>query len=272
MGCKDDNINQYQKLNKVLEKSSRTLDECFELFDVAYKATVNIYSVYKATESVINDFAEDNVIYLELRSTPRSEVDMTKEDYVEAIVRAIKDNKNKIIVKLLLSINRKDDIKTSEDTLLLILKMHRKYPDIIKGIDLSGNPKVGFFNKALFQTARDAGLKISLHCAEVKNDSEVEDMLNFKPDRIGHATCIHEKYGGNRSLWEKYCKLKIPIGIISNHNFSKTNLFIFYFLECCLTSNVLCGTARGYEDHHVTELIKYSLPYCLGVIFNFIYN
>jgi adenosine deaminase len=34
--------------------------------------------------------------------------------------------------------------------------------------------------------------------------------------------------------------------------------------ECCLTSNVVCGTAKNYETHHLQEWIKNALPFTLS--------
>lgn len=56
-----------------MNKTDKTLQECFKLFDVAYKVTNNPNNVYLATKSVIQDFDDDNVVYLELRTTPRAE-------------------------------------------------------------------------------------------------------------------------------------------------------------------------------------------------------
>lgn len=55
-------------------------------------------------------------------------------------------------------------------------------------------------------------MQITLHCGEVCNPTEVEKMLLFKPERIGHAICIHPKFGGNDDIWSLLCDLKIPVG------------------------------------------------------------
>lgn len=212
LGCFDESIEEYHRLNKVMERSSRTLDECFLLFKVAHNATRTKEAVYTATKDVIEEFFNDNAIYLELRTTPRSEECMTMEEYVETVVKAIQDNKLNIIVKLLLSIDRRYQLPASDNVMNLIIKMKNKYPDIIKGVDLSGNPNVGIFNSELFKKAKESGLSLSLHCGEVKNDKEVEEMLFLNPDRIGHATCIHPKYEGSEELWNLYCQKLIPAG------------------------------------------------------------
>lgn len=63
---------------------------CFKIFEIAHALTITPQTVFAATCDVIKEFHEDNVIYLELRSTPRAvEGSMTKEDYLEAMIKAL---------------------------------------------------------------------------------------------------------------------------------------------------------------------------------------
>ncbi|KAJ3648715.1 hypothetical protein Zmor_020494 [Zophobas morio] len=244
LGCSSEDILGYQKLTQQVFAQEKRLQECFSLFKIAHNSTNNRKAVYEATKYVVEEFRADNVIYLELRTTPRREENMTKIDYIEAVVKGIQDAQEGIITKLLLSIDRGHDLKTSEESMDAIIKMKKKYPSIIKGVDFCGNPNVGSFNCSLFKQARDNGLFVTLHCAEVKNNSEVDQILRFEPDRIGHGTFIHPKYGGFQEGWTLYKQKIIP-------------------LECCLTSNVLCGTVQCYKEHHLQEWIKNSLPFSL---------
>ena len=62
----------------------------------------------------------------------------------------------------------------------------------IVGIEVSGDPRSGDFNNFVegLQRAKDAGLKISVHTAEVESQmKETIDIINFKPHRLGH--CIY---------------------------------------------------------------------------------
>lgn len=80
---------------------------------------------------------------------------MNQNDYIETVIKAIKENENSnIIVKLLLSLDRRKSYEEQVETLDLIIKYKSKYPDIIKGIDLSGDPAKGEFFKDLFEKAR----------------------------------------------------------------------------------------------------------------------
>lgn len=68
---------------------SETLDMCFEKFKFAHDLVDSIAAVKLALSSVIEEFASENVIYLELRSTPRETSSMTKKEYLEAIADEI---------------------------------------------------------------------------------------------------------------------------------------------------------------------------------------
>lgn len=51
--------------------------------------TVTPEAIFHATYNTIKEFQDDNVIYLELRSTPRAIPEkMSKQEYVEAIIKA----------------------------------------------------------------------------------------------------------------------------------------------------------------------------------------
>lgn len=64
--------------------------------------------------------------------------------------------------------------------------------------DLSGNPVMGDFNslKPILIRARESGLKLTIHCAEVAGRTEeIKDILEFNGvDRIGHGTYLDGNY------------------------------------------------------------------------------
>lgn len=60
------------------------------MFDIAHTLTVTPQAVFVATCDVIEEFHKDNVIYLELRSTPRAvKGSMTKTEYLQAMIKAV---------------------------------------------------------------------------------------------------------------------------------------------------------------------------------------
>jgi adenosine deaminase len=93
----------------------------------------------------------------------------------------------KIRVRYLISINRQAGIEAAREALGLAVK-HTKF---VAGLELSGDPRYGDFAdyRDLLDCARkEHGFKISLHCAEtVELAGEAQQMIDFKPDRLGHC-------------------------------------------------------------------------------------
>ncbi|CAL7936842.1 unnamed protein product [Xylocopa violacea] len=173
---------------------------------------------------------------------------MTKQEYVEAIVKAFEVCKTdfpNILVKLLISINRKQGYKAAQENIELAIDFFKKYPQYIVGLDLSGDPMTGGTFLELLKKARVAGLKIAAHCAEVPNETETIDIFQFKPDRLGHCTCVHPTLQGSNKLFSMLLDTKIPV-------------------ELCLTSNVRCKTVPTYEIHQFKYLYEAGHPICLG--------
>ena len=54
-----------------LYAGERTLSEVFQLFGVIHQVTTDHAILTRITQEVIEDFAADNVQYLELRTTPK---------------------------------------------------------------------------------------------------------------------------------------------------------------------------------------------------------
>ncbi|CAH0491173.1 unnamed protein product [Peronospora farinosa] len=202
----------------------RSLDECFTMFGLIHQVVVSRRVLRRIVVEAVEDFAAENVKYLELRSTPRDlpRDGASRADYVDEVVSALeKCNARRdlnIEVRLLLSINRNQSLRLAEDTVNMALeRKHKQNCRLIVGIDLSGNserPNSEFkrFENVL-ERARAGGLKLTVHFAEHFDDDETNRILDFQPDRLGHACCVPEP------LYAKMLLLQIPV-------------------EICLTSNV----------------------------------
>lgn len=266
----DKGVIVFEDVKDVIMKNGRSLPECFQLFDLYHILTTDHETVTRITKEVVEDFAAENVVYLEIRTTPKNnEVKgMTKQSYMNAVIKGLKaveavdvvlfdsnlrtdkplscipmselggdTKKKKIYVRLLLSIDRREATSAALDTVNLAMEMK----DLgVVGIDLSGNPVVGEWETYLpaLERAKELGLPITVHCGEVANRKEIQAVLDFCPQRVGHVCCLEGEE------WKKLKSLMIPV-------------------EICLTSNVMTGGAPSLELHHFADLYNAKHPLSL---------
>ncbi|KAL4628426.1 hypothetical protein ACB092_05G237900 [Castanea dentata] len=259
----------FSDVEHVILKNDRSLTEVFKLFDLIHILTTDHTTVKRITQEVIEDFASENVVYLELRTTPKrnDSIGMTKRSYMEAVMEGLRavspvdvafaphnddagslreslpindagdGKRKKIYVRLLLSIDRRESTAAAMETVKLALEMR----DLgVIGIDLSGNPVVGEWMTYLpaLEFAREHGLYVTLHCGEVPNPKEIQAMLDFIPQRVGHA-CYFEE-----DDWKKLKHYNIPV-------------------EICLTSNVVTASVSSLDVHHFADLYNAKHPIVL---------
>jgi len=96
---------------------------------------------------VVEEFAADNVKYLELRTTPRDvpATGMTKSSYVASVVAAINAavmSEKDIIVRLILAMDRRMKPADIEETLKLAESYASQSDSVVVGLDFSGDPTV----------------------------------------------------------------------------------------------------------------------------------
>lgn len=138
---------------------------------------------------MLEDFADDGVVYLELRTTPRSSASFNIEEYVAIVVECLAAHgQDAMTTFLILSIDRRNTV----DEAMAVVHLAIQFRDRgVVGVDLCGDPTrgdVSLFRDA-FSKAKQHGLKITLHFAEVPASStalELETLVSFEPDRLGH--------------------------------------------------------------------------------------
>ncbi|KAI4765813.1 Metallo-dependent hydrolase [Aureobasidium sp. EXF-3400] len=221
----------------------------FPLFDqYIYALVCDEQSIRYATTSVLQDFLDDGVCYLELRTTPRAipAAGISKEDYVDVVLNAIFDftaseqnksstllHEEKLHTKLILSIDRKNSLAEALEVVALAIKYRHLG---VVGIDLCGNPTrkpISHLSPA-FAEATAQELAITLHFGEIaqEDSAELDMMLEWQPQRLGHVIHVSEDV-----------KAVIKQGKLG--------------LELCLSCNVLCKLSKGgFEAHHFGEWWK----------------
>lgn len=237
---KDKNLEKLERWKKCAEsREQQSLEECFEIFPLIHYLVDDAEAISMATKDVIQEFAADNVRYLELRSSPKENVvtGLTRRSYIETVLNEIQKSNhenNGILTRFLLSVDRKVPLSVMGEVVKLAEEFCNSSEGVLLGLDLSGNPFTTNIPEVipLLSRAKNAGLKLALHLAEVHDRSEESlVLLQVPPDRIGHGTFIHPAAGGTEEMEQLVKKLQIPI-------------------ECCLTSNLIGRTVKSYSQHH----------------------
>jgi adenosine deaminase len=177
--------NMSHLINKIaLDASDHGLsDKPFELFPIVHKMVNTLPIVRRILSEMVEDYAKENTIYLEIRTSPRSlDGDGTSvSEYIQAIVEDISELNHRyssnMIIKLILGIDRSKNVQDSR--VIVDYAIEHKYykgEKIIVGIDFSGNPQGGRFDdfKELFVFGRENGFNVTIHTAEAKELSDPE--------------------------------------------------------------------------------------------------
>lgn len=202
-----------------------------------------------STKTVLQDFQADGVVYLELRTTPRAipEKGITKDDYVRTVLNVLSawnsNDANILRAYLILSVDRRNTIAQAEEVVDLCVKYQSAG---VVGIDLCGDPAKGDIRifTDTFARAKAAGFKMTLHFAEAKvsaSDMELETLLSWKPDRLGHVIHVKEEY---RKIIER------------------ENIGVELCLSCNVHARMITGT---YGDHHFGMWRHTNVPVALSV-------
>jgi adenosine deaminase len=231
----------------------RDLSACFEVFGILHRVLNSKAVLARVTREILDDFSRENVVYLELRTTPRDmvsgeskEVVLSKREYLETVIAVVQDfeKTSEMVVRLLLSVDRSKTIADGLDTVELCREFfeatsHRH----VVGIDFSGNPKVKTFRemKPIFELAARYNLKVTVHIAEHWEDPDLEFILKeVRPGRIGHAVCLTPE-------WIEFL-LENPLPI-----------------EICPTSNLITRCVDSIEQHPFYEFYKVDKSYPLTI-------
>ncbi|RDW89864.1 putative adenosine deaminase [Aspergillus mulundensis] len=176
-----------------------SLNTFFQVFNQSIYHLVNdLESVAYATTSVLQAFLDDGVRYLELRTIPRASpnFNFTCDQYLSTVLDTIatfkSQNANNISIYLILGMDRgqltEDSTHAHEIIDLAIANRERG----VIGVDVCGNPTKGDISlcRDAFAKAKEHGLGLTVHFAEVHSvglREELETMLSFNPDRLGHV-------------------------------------------------------------------------------------
>ena len=215
----------------------QNLKDCFEYFKWVHTFIRSKEELKVSTRAVLESFANDGVKYLELRTSPKHLADGTSPaSYIATVLDEMYAIKN-IESNLILSIDRSRGCENAAIVTRLFEAFSKE--DKLVGADFSGNPKISSFSnyRHFFDSIRRLGFKTTLHCAETKSCKDTDAILDFQPDRIGHAIWLNEKQE------QRILDMKIPV-------------------EVCYSSNLIAAE-MGDMQHNVINWHKHNHPFII---------
>lgn len=202
--------------------------------------------IHRLTYEVIEDAAEDNIQYLELRFTPMA-LSKTKgfalHEVVHWVLLAVDIARHvfpQMQIELIASINRHESVDIAER----VTQIAVEHKEDIVGLDLAGD-EANFSAEpfaALFHEARAAGLGITAHAGEWTGVETVRHAIErLEANRIGHGVRVMEDPSVTALARER--------GTV---------------FEVCVTSNVQSGVVPRLADHPLRRMLEAGLKVTLN--------
>lgn len=235
------NVVRLSRLVQVQDEDNFTFDNFLSKFNTLRMFYRSPEVIERITHEAVEDAAKDNVRYMELRFTPvalsRAER-FPLEDVTDWVCKAARDaeKKYKVIVRLIASVNRHEPLELAEQVAWIAVEKGREN---IVGLDLAGNeaeyPAAPFI--PLFNEARQAGLKITIHAGEWAGAQNVREAIEkFSADRIGHGVRVLED--------------DFTTALAREHG---------TVFEVCLTSNYQTGVVKSLASHPAPQMLARNL-------------
>lgn len=197
--------------------------------------------IERIAREIVEDAARDNVLYLELRFTPKALANITQAP-LETIVPLVCEAANAaaeeqgIFVRYIVSMNRHEPVELGEPVLRAAI--NNRHMGVV-GIDLAGDEAnfPGLEFRPLFQRAKAAGLGITVHAGEWGGADSVWNAIgNLGADRVGHG-----------------------VGVLQDPAMVQVLVDRAIVLEVCPTSNYLSGVVNSLENHPLVHLTSLNL-------------
>jgi adenosine deaminase len=222
---------ELHKLLKVAENQP-DLNSLLKLFEIPLAVLQTEEALYRAAYELVEDTANENVRYLEVRYSPilHTKKGLNLVKIVEAVLAGLKDSRKKLGVKNGVIICGIRQISPEVSLKLAELAVAYKYRGVL-GFDLAGmeDQYPAKDHSEAFYLIRNNCINCTVHAGEAYGPDSIKQALhNLNAHRIGHGTRLKE----DGDLLNYVNDHRIP-------------------LEICLTSNVQVGTVKDYVSHPV---------------------
>ncbi len=223
---------QRDRLDKILKigKKRGSLEEYLERFSITLSVLQTPDALERAAFELIEDVAEENVRYIEVRYSPvlHTNKGMTPEDSINAVRKGLKNGERAFKVKSGIIVCGIRNISPATSLKLADLTVRYKNQGVV-GFDLAGAEEnfPAKDHRAAFYLILNNNINATIHAGEAFGPASIHQALHYcGAHRIGHGTRLKE----DRDLMNYVNDHRIP-------------------LEICLTSNWHTHSVRSLKYH-----------------------
>lgn len=237
-------IDNDKKLLSLLSVSDScgSLDDFLKCFKYPLSFTQTKEGISKSVQMVLDNMADDGVIYSELRFAPQlhTRKGLTQEEIVKSAIEGLE--KASIPSNLILCCMRGSDEEKNIET----IELAKKYLSNNKGvvaIDLAGAEAVyptKEFSK-LFSIATNYGIPMTIHAGEAGGVEDIKVAIEAGAKRIGHGVRAYK----DKSLME----------LIKNKGI---------YLEMCPTSNYYTKAISNMNEYPLIKFLDIGIKVTLN--------
>lgn len=272
-------------LSAIADNFGKTLERCFLTFGYVHEICDSLDVVQRITEELIVDFIKQNVVYFEIRTAPKVYPGKTMVDYIDAVVSIMrKYESDNFHARLIICVNRSSPLPINESIIETAILLKEKMHPYIVAVDFCGDPTKGRFKdvEPLFVKARAAGYRVTLHAGEIANYPDNDDIVAFRPDRLGHCAMFSQEQVENLK------KLRIPIESCASSNLNTLGKGTYadvpnikwmkgekYPFSLCTDDTILFNNDATGERFEVANAFGYSESELLELernVVNFIFD
>lgn len=221
------------------------LNSLLSMFQITLSVMQTEQALYRAAYELVEDSAEENVNYIEVRYSPilHTKKGLNLMKVMDAVLEGLRDarkkygTKNGVIVCGIRTISPDISLKLAE------LAVAYKYRGVL-GFDLAGieDQYPAKDHKEAFYLIRNNCINCTVHAGEAYGPDSIKQALHYlNAHRIGHGTRLKE----DGDLLNYVNDHRIP-------------------LEICITSNVQAGAVKDYASHPVKFYHDYGLRVTLN--------
>ncbi len=209
--------------------------ELLRAFELPIALLQDTEALERAAAELVEDKASEGVRYVEIRWGPLLHVrrGLALAEGIAAVCRGAAEASRRtgVVVRLIATALRSHEPEANRHLAEVAARFRG---DGLVGWDLAG-PEAAFpdplLHRAAFETARAAGLRITIHAGEWDGAAQVRRALELDPERIAHGPGAIDD--------QDLCRELVARGIA---------------LDLCPTSNVQAGIVPSIGDHPLARL------------------